>query len=240
MCGRGLAATLPPPSEWPHQVYLRADDEVKLQSHAAREALPFGTSIHFETDLFKGKFFLRLRSSDTQYFSGKKRLYQLVIQGQFKTNDLAFSDVVLGDVYDKPLKGVPKGRIGKVIKRFVEAISPGIIFDIFHDKQPKVLAPIGNCQTLSVDLPGDEPSDFNDISENTTLLCPLLGSSERRKRILSKPKSAMDYKINKDHVYTFEVYDNTMDFGTFHQHLMGGLKVDLIPSLDGQSVSDYL
>jgi hypothetical protein len=31
-----------------------------------------------------------------------------------------------------------------------------------------------------------------------------------------------------------------MDFGTFHQHLMGGLKVDLIPSLDGQSVSDYL
>ncbi|KAL7448459.1 hypothetical protein ACHAWC_001763, partial [Mediolabrus comicus] len=136
-------------------------------------------------------------NSDTQYFSGKKRLYQLVIQGQFKTNDLTFSDVVLGDVYDKPLKGVPNGRIGKVIKRFVEAISPGIIFDIFHDKQPKVLAPIGNCQTLSVDLPGNEPSDFNDISENTTLLGPLLDRAKEGKESYQNQKAQLITRLTK-------------------------------------------
>jgi hypothetical protein len=121
-------------------------------------------------------------------FDGKRRLYQLVIQGQFKVkvDDIALSDVVLRQVYDRFLKGVPSGRsmMGKMIKRFVEGISPGVIFDVFHDKQPMVLAPIGSCQTMRVDLPGDEPSDFDEIKENTALL-GYLGSGDRRRKILS-------------------------------------------------------
>ena len=238
-------SALPPSSgEWQHPVYLTADDGVQT-SHDGK-GLPFGESISFETDHFKGKFFLRLRNGgnivvSSPYFDGKRRLYQLVIQGQFKVDDIALSDVVLGQVYDRSLKGVPSGRsmMGKMIKRFVEGISPGVIFDIFHDKQPMVLAPIGSCQTMRVDLPGDEPSDFDEIKENTALL-GYLGSSDRRRKILSKPTSAAEFKINKDHVYTFEMFDHTMDFGTFHQHLMGGMKVDLIPILDGQSVSNPL
>jgi hypothetical protein len=234
---------LPPPEEWQHSVYLTADDGVQT-SHDGK-GLPFGESISFETDSFKGSFFLRLRNgghvASSPYFDGKRRLYQLVIQGQFKVDDIALSDVVLGQVYNRSLKGVPSGRsmMGKMIKRFVEGMSPGVIFDIFHDKQPMVLAPIGSCQTMRVDLPGDEPSDFDEIKESTALL-GYLGSGNRRRKILSKPTSAAEFKINKDHVYTFEIFDHTMDFGTFHQHLMGGMKVDLIPSLDGQSVSHCL
>lgn len=217
-----------------------ADDGVQT-SHDGK-GLPFGESISFETDSFKGKFFLRLRNgngvSHSPYFDGKTCLYQLVIQGQFKIDSLTFADLMLGDIYDRPLKGVPSRRsmMGKMIKRFVEGMSPGVIFDIFHDKQPMVLAPIGSCQTMTVDLPGDEPSDFDEIKESTALL-GYFGSGDRRRKILSKPTSAAEFKINKDHVYTFEILDHTMDFGTFHQHLMGGMKVDLIPSLDGQSVS---
>jgi hypothetical protein len=169
--------------------------------------LPFGESISFQTDYFKGAFFLRLRNgghvASSPYFDGKRRLYQLVIQGQFKVkvDDIALSDVVLRQVYDRFLKGVPSGRsmMGKMIKRFVEGISPGVIFDVFHDKQPMVLAPIGSCQTMRVDLPGDEPSDFDEIKENTALL-GYLGSGDRRRKILSKPTSAAEFKINKDHV----------------------------------------
>ena len=233
-------SALPPPEEWQHSVYLTADDGVQT-SHDGK-GLPFGESISFETDSFKGKFFLRLRNGvSSPYFDGKTCLSQLVIQGQFKIDSLSFADLMLGDIYDRPLKGVPSGRsmMGKMIKRFVEGMSPGVIFDIFHDKQPMVLAPIGSCQTMRVDLPGEEPSDFDAIKESTALL-GYLGSVDRRRKVLSKPTSAAEFKINKDHVYTFEMFDHTMDFGTFHQHLMGRMKVDLIPSLDGQSVSHSL
>ncbi len=231
-------SALPPPEEWQHSVYLTADDGVQT-SHDGK-GLPFGESISFETDSFKGSFFLRLRTMDNHspYFDGKTCLSQLVIQGQFKIDSLTFADLMLGDIYDRPLKGVPSGRsmMGRMIKRFVEGMSPGVIFDIFHDKQPMVLAPIGSCQTMRVDLPGEEPSDFDEIKESTALL-GYLGSGDRRRKILSKPTSAAEFKINKDHVYTFEILDHIMDYETFHQHLMGGIKVDLIPSLDGQNAS---
>ena len=231
-------SALPPPEEWQHPVYLTADDGVQT-SHDGK-GLPFGESISFETDSFKGSFFLRLRTMDNHapYFDGKTCLSQLVIQGQFKIDSLTFADLMLGDIYDRPLKGVPSGRsmMGRMIKRFVEGMSPGVIFDIFHDKQPMVLAPIGSCQTMRVDLPGEEPSDFDEIKESTALL-GYLGSGDRRRKILSKPTSAAEFKINKDHVYTFEILDHIMDYETFHQHLMGGMKVDLIPSLDGQNAS---
>ncbi|KAL7526548.1 hypothetical protein ACHAXR_001535 [Thalassiosira sp. AJA248-18] len=238
---------LPHPSKWPHRpIYLVADDRVKVNGFEAGQPLPLGKHVDFETDLFKGRFFLRLRhvkphdedsDKSAAYFDGKKRFYQLVIQGKFKDGNLTFSDVVVGDVYERQLKGVPHGKLGRLMKRFVESISPGIIFDIFDDKQPKVLAPLGGCQTVSVDLPGQEPSNFDNLSENTTLLFGRFASKEERKNILSRPRTAAQYKVDTEHIYTFESYDHTMDFGTFHQHFYRGFKVDLVPSLDGQSLS---
>jgi len=243
-----IGLTLPRPSEWPHRpIFLAADDRIDVIGHKAGQPLPIGRPISFETEFFKGRFYLRLRHVKTEndeptehaaYFDGKKRFYQLVIQGQFKDDNLTFNDVVLGDVYERPLKGIPHGRTGRLIKRFVESLSPGIIFDIFDDKQPKVLAPVGGCQTLSVDLLGQEPLDFDNLCENTKLLGDF-SSKEERKKVLSKPKTSVQYKIDSGLVYTFEAYDHTFDFGTFHQHLYGGIKIDLVPILDGQSVSVF-
>ena len=254
MCGPTASRTvdidaLPHPSEWPNRpIFLGADDRVvKVNGYDIGQSLPLGKAIEFETDLFKGCFYLRLESitpddendleMHTAYFNGRKRFYQFVIQGQFKENNLTFEDVVFGDFYDRPLKGIPHGRLGKLLKKFMEAISPGIIFDIFDDKQPKVLAPLGSHQTISVDLPGQQPTDFENIIENTTLLGNF-GSREERRKILSKPKYAQKYPISTEHVYTIEGYDHTMDFGTFHQVFIGGIKKqDLVPSLDGQALS---
>lgn len=251
MCGptpaKDLTASLPHPNEWPHKpVCLIAGEQVGLNDHEPDQPLPLGKKIEFETDMFKGSFFLRLKHVDPlnevaenheAYFGGKKRFYQVVIQGQFKEEGLAFSDIVLGDVYERPFKMNPmaRGKAGKIFIRFMEALSPGIIFDIFDDK-PKVLAPIGGCQTLCVDLPGQEPTNFDNLVENSSLLGEF-GSSDKRRKKLSKPKIAKDYKINTGHVYTFEAYDHSMDFGSFHQTVMGGLKIDLVPSLNGQSMA---
>ena len=225
---------LPHPSKWNNRpIFLSADDRVKVKNYGAgpMESLPLNKPIAFETELFVGSFFLRLKNvkpeigdpnakKHTSYFGGgRKRLYQLVIQGRFKDSKLTFADIVIGDVYKRPLKGVPTGKLGYLIKRFVEGVSPGIIFDIFDSKKPKVLAPMGGCQTLSVDLPGEEPTDFDDLEENTSLLGKFR-SKEDRKKILSKLKTAEGYRIDPNHVYTLEIYDDMMDFGEFRQKVM--------------------
>lgn len=242
-----MCATLPDPSEWPcRPIYLVAEDGVDVKGQD-ESPLPLGVPIEFESAMFKGRFFLRLKdinhhadeaksAAHAAYFEGRKRFYQLILQGQFKDDALSFNDVVLGDVYDRPLKGVPKGKWFRIIKKFVEAISPGIMFDVGDAVRPKVLAPIGGVQTLRVDLPGDEPSDFESLVENTALLGKF-SSVEKRRKALSNPKTAARYALDTKHVYTFEVFDHSMDFGSYHQHVLSYLKIDLVPSLDGQSLS---
>jgi hypothetical protein len=69
-----------------------AHPDVKTAAYEAGEPLPLGVPIEFETDLFRGNFFCRLKPigphpDDTghkEYFEGKKRLYQVIVQGQFK------------------------------------------------------------------------------------------------------------------------------------------------------------
>lgn len=242
--------SLPHPSEWPSRpVYLAADERVNVDGYGDnKQPLPLNKVIDFETNLFKGRFFLRLRhvkprdvqddiENHTAFFDGKKRFYQLVIQGQFKVDNLTFADVVCGAVYERQLKGVPHGIMGKLLKRLIEAASPGMIFDIFDDKQPKILSPLGRCQTMSVDLPGEEPTNFDNISENTILLGNFASKEERKKK-LTKLLTASEIRIDMRHMYTFETYDDIVDFGTFHQHVKGGYIADLVLSLDGQSVSD--
>lgn len=223
---------LPHPSKWNNRpIFLSADDRVKVKNYGAGQSLPLNKPIAFETELFVGTFFLRLKNvkpeigdpnakKHTSYFGGgRKRLYQLVIQGRFKESKLTFADIVIGDVYKRPLKGLPTGKLGYLIKRFVEGVSPGIMFDIFDSKMPKVLAPMGGCQTLSVDLPGEEPTDFDNLEENTSLLGKFR-SKDERKKFLSKLKTAEGYRISPNHVYTFEMYDDMMDFGEFRQQVM--------------------
>ncbi|EJK66581.1 hypothetical protein THAOC_12491 [Thalassiosira oceanica] len=222
---------------------VSAGDGVAIEGFPP-EKIPLGEKVPFDTEVFQGVFYLRLRNAPSPnedvdrhsaYFDGKKRFFQCVVQGRFKRSGMNFSDIVLGGVFEKKMKGMPPAALFRAIRAFLETISPGIVFDIAADR-PKVLSPLGACQTMSVDLPGDEPTDFNNIVENNALLGTFASAGKRRK-MLSKPKTAKGYKIDTDHVYTIECYDDTMDLATFHQVLFGGkMKVDLMPVLDGQSM----
>lgn len=245
-----IPASLPDPSEWTNRpLYITAGNGVELSGHGDGESLPLGEKIHFESDIFMGSFYLRLKgihpydddekmAAHTTYFDGKKRLYQIVIQGQFKKEGLTFADLCLGDVYEKPLKGIPKGRVMRMYEKFMEVIAPGIIMDMTNDMHPKILSPVGGAQTIRADLPGEEPSDYSCLLDSTGLIGDFGGVKKRRKK-LSNPKSAKQYKINPCHVYTFECYDHTMDFTNYCQIAMIGIKmkIDLVPVLDGQCMS---
>mmetsp|Transcript_29968 Transcript_29968/g.72389 ORF Transcript_29968/g.72389 Transcript_29968/m.72389 type:complete len:293 (+) Transcript_29968:112-990(+) len=246
------ASSLPDPSEWINRpLYITAGKGMQASSSDGTKAdatssLPLGEKIAFETDLFVGIFYLRLRdltapyandaaqmSSHTAYFDGKKRFYQMVVQGKFKADDLTFADLCIGDVYDKPFVGVPKGRAMKLYEKFMETLSPGLIMDMTGDN-PTVLAPAGSAQTLRADAEGDEPTDFDALVDHLELIGDF---GTKRKKKLSNPKTARLYDVDPAYVYTFECYDHSMDFLNYSQVVFLGKKIDLLPSLNGQTMS---
>lgn len=243
-CGPPPAQAVP---QWPHRpAYFCAHPDVKTTEYEAGQPLPLGIPIAFETDLFKGKVFCRLKAIEPlpedadghkEYFEGKKRHYQFIVQGQFK-EEIKISDIVLGDYYEKPFVGVPKGAIMKLYQRFMEAISPGVIMDMTSET-PKILAAFGSCQTLRVDHPGQAPDiALGKVVENTTLLFgkEKFKSESKRRGYLCKPKNSSKHTTNPDHVYTVELYDHTMCFGSYHQHVMG-TKFDMTKTMNGQPLA---
>jgi len=240
----------PPPAQaietWPHRpTFLCAHPDVKTKDFEPGVSLPLGIPIDFESDLFEGKLFCRLKPIPSHpddkgheaYFEGKKRLYQFIVQGHFK-EEIALSDIIIGDFYERPFKGIPDGILMKLYQAFMEAISPGLIMDMTSDT-PKILTAFGNCQTMRVDTKGQEPDiSSGNVEEDTSLLFgeEKFSSIKKRRKYLSKPKNSSKYKTNPDHMYTIEMYDHTMCFGTYYQHAMGA-KIDMATTLNAQPLA---
>lgn len=123
----------------------------------------------------------------------------------------------------------------------MEVLSPGIVIDLVSSK-PKMLTSFGGVQTLRIDELGDEPKltgELGNIKEDTKLLLgtKFSGNIQKRRKYLSNPDNACKYVVNPNHVYSFELYDHSMNFGTYNQHIFGGRKVDMIMSLNGQALA---
>ncbi len=239
-------------SEWPnYPTYLCSHTKVQTIGYTAGESLPLGKSIHFESELFKGSIFIRLRDVDppsydredhSAYFKGKKRFWQVIVQGQFK-EEINMADLVYGDFYEKPFLNVPRGPIMNLIVKFMNAISPGIDIDVTSDT-PKLLAPFGGTQVMRIDLPGNEPKitgAMHNVQEDTSLVlgAAFAGpkSQQKRRRYLSQQKNSSKYSVNPEHVYTMELYDHSTNFGTYHQHAFGNFKVDMVKCMNGQALA---
>jgi hypothetical protein len=217
-------------------------------------SLPLGQAIPFQTDLFDGKLLFRVRGMNGQnemaYFTknNRRRLYQVIVQGRFLNANITFGDVYIGAKYDKPFEGIPlrNSSLMKAVQTFLQKINPGMIFDINADR-PKIMTPIGSCQKLRVDVPGTEPHITSEdclrhgIVENTTLLTRNDGESftsvADRRRQLTDPKVASQITFNPSLVYTFEIYDHTIDFANYKQRFSSLVKIDLSNKLNGQPLS---
>lgn len=236
----GPTPTLPL-EEWKHRpTYICAHPTTKTPEYEPGASLPLGVPINFESDIFQGKVFLRLKPipSDQEhdsYFESKKRHYQFIIQGQFK-EELSLCDVIMGNTYDKPLKGLPNGTIMKMYEKFMEVISPGLDMCMTSDT-PSLFNALGSCQTMRVDRKGEEPDvSSGKLKEDTTLLFgkEKFASASKRRTYLCKPKNSSKYKVNLDQVYTFECYDHSICFASYYQHIMLGQKIDMVKTMNGQ------
>mmetsp|Transcript_11223 Transcript_11223/g.21003 ORF Transcript_11223/g.21003 Transcript_11223/m.21003 type:complete len:201 (+) Transcript_11223:818-1420(+) len=123
----------------------------------------------------------------------------------------------------------------------MEVLSPGIVIDLLSPK-PKILTSFGGVQTLRIDLPGHEPSitgAIGNIKEDTRLLLgdQFIGNIQKRRAYLSNPENSCKYTVNPNHIYSFELYDHSMNFGTYYQHILGGKRVDMVQSMNGQALA---
>jgi hypothetical protein len=226
---------LPDSNTWRHRpIYLATgrNTQHSYQTSSTSSSLPLGEPIPFETDLFKGKLLLRVQNihnnvskDHTEYFQGKKRLKHIVIQGQFK-QPLKISDVWFGDVYEKPQR-IPK-FVARIILPFFQKLSPGIIMDLWSEKNHKVLALMASeCKSLSVHHPGEEPDmTLHTLPEDTRLLfegrttnnqkhvkkVPSPHDCTKRRKLLRNKKDASKMNYDPNLVYTFDFYDDIIDF----------------------------
>mmetsp|Transcript_30540 Transcript_30540/g.56415 ORF Transcript_30540/g.56415 Transcript_30540/m.56415 type:complete len:601 (+) Transcript_30540:96-1898(+) len=208
--------------------------------------VPLGIPFHFSSELFEGTCLIRLKGSksddpegDKEYFSGRKRIFQSVVQGRFK-EEVPVSDVVTGHEFVRPLKNLPHPFILKTATNFIGKVSPGANI-VVHTDQPFVEVTLGSSsQVVRGDEPGNEPNiTCRDIIED----CSVFGgafakgnvAASRRKRLFSNPAKCKDYTFDTETVYTFEFYQNLFDAQSYSLDL-GFAKIGCSKVLNGQPI----
>ena len=243
------AYTLPDVEKWPHRplmVCINTPVVSNLAPDFGVGPIPLGVSFKFSSDLFEGTCLFRLKGSnsddpkgDEAYFSGRKRIYQSVVQGRFK-EELSVCDIMTGHEFAKPLKNLPHPFILKTATNFIGKIALGSNIAV-HTAQPFMEATLlGTSQVVRGDEPGNEPDiSCRDIEED----CSIFGgaftkgnvSPSRRKRIFSNPAKAEKYTVDTETVYTFEFYQNLFDVSTYSLDL-GFAKLGATKVLNGQPI----
>jgi hypothetical protein len=97
----------PDPSVWPHFPLLVSVNASSVHTDIPIGPLPIGVPFHFSSDLFVGQCILRIKnikndnsSADSAYFSGRKRMMQVIVQGRFK-EPLKVRDVLTGHEFSR-------------------------------------------------------------------------------------------------------------------------------------------
>lgn len=236
---------LPPTSEWPHYpLFIKPDPEacggnLDVKGVRPHESCPIGIPFEFESDYFKGKILFRVRNletssgadGDTRYFgSCKKRLNQIIVQGRFK-QEIAARDIAFGGEFKRRLKQAPPALIERIMNSIFTRINPGVKFALSEEKPWVLVNYPASAQTFRVDAEGGEPdiSTCVEFEENNALLSKFNreGGGKNKKKNLSFPVDTQkrrkilrndtdgDIVFDTEHVYTFEHYDDIMDYTTY-------------------------
>lgn len=154
-----------------------------------------------------------------KYFTEKKRVTAVYVQGQFKKS-LSFANVWTGQTFEKKLM-LPAKWIIRIGLKFLQSIAPGLKAKI-HIESPYLLTPLAAAaQTLHVSSSESEAPDLrnlvfdDDKMEDTNLLGgdfanAKFSRSKRRKRF-SKMSRLSKHTFNPKYVYTFGFWQNLFD-----------------------------
>lgn len=243
------ASSLPPTQDWPNPpIFLCTNILPQQKLHVDKYQTgpcPLSKPFTFESDLFEGTALIRLRdvpsqnsATDEKYFNGRTRRFLTRIQGRFKVGNIPISDVMTGHEFSSPFKRLPPSWIIRAGTSLISTIAPGADIDITSNN-PKILSSLaGTSQIVRVDEVGMKPNIETelDIKED----CSLLGNEFQnsisiRKKLLSDPKTASQYTFDPKYIYTFDFYQNALDFSSYSLNL-GFTSVGLSKSLNGQPI----
>ncbi|KAL3779183.1 hypothetical protein ACHAW5_009380 [Stephanodiscus triporus] len=240
--------SLPNVENWKHRPILICANTTAVPDLITADdgTLPLGVPFKFSSALFEGTCLIRVKGSrsdapedDAKYFSGRKRIFQSIIQGRFK-EEVKVSDVMTGHEFARPLKNLPHPIILKTATNILSRISPGTSIAV-HTDQPHIKATLmETTQIFRGDQPGNEPDiACHRIQEDSSVFGGAFAkeniTSSRRKRIFSNPAKCHDYTFDTETVYTFEFYQNAFDSQTYSLDL-GFAKISCVTIFDGQPI----
>lgn len=246
----------PPASEWTqHPIHMTSPSYARCAVVSGRLSYNGEEPFEFETPLFKGKCVCRFRDCDPppdaservkrriqEYFKGKKRTFQYVVQGRFKV-PLRADDCFTGHEFHKRLVGIPAKFLIKSMLKVIRTVNASVNVKLFA-RRPRVWSSLcGSAQTMSVDAPGDEPDIASfELPENTSRLggpfAQRAVTSKLRRHMLSNPKIASKHVLTPEFVYTFDFYQHffrpdayAVDVAAFFGRT---LRLDVAAHTDGQ------
>jgi hypothetical protein len=247
------AADLPDLSEWPHRpvmacVNTPVSSSLVVEQPYGNGPCPLGKPFRFSSDLFEGTCLIRLKNipnsddvdGDNAYFSGRRRLFQMIVQGRFKES-LSLNEVLTGHEFVKPLQNLPHPWILKAATNLIGKLSPGANIQVLGN-QPTMLAPLAaTSQVVRGDAPGNEPdiASEDDIQEDCSSMGGKFASGKvgaaGRKSHLANPTRAQQYSFDTETIYTFDFYQSLLNVATYSLEL-GVANVGMVPILNGQPI----
>ena len=120
-----------------------------LPINTGRERPGKSLVIDFESKHFVGTLLMRIMEAppanqesigDTSYFDGKKRKFQAIVKGKFKS-PLKMSECVTGQLFDRPAGDLPARWIVTSFIKFVSTLAPQLEATIDGD-EPRFLTPL--------------------------------------------------------------------------------------------------
>jgi len=248
---------LPPSNSWPHHpLFVKSNPDacggnLDVKGLEKGEPCPIGIPFEFESDLFKGKLLFRVRDLETSadrqndilYFGEKRCHNQFIIQGRFK-KEIKAENIVYGGEFKKPLKKPPPAWFENLISTIFSTVNAGIQFRLRENTPSALVSLPGSAKVIRADRPGFEP-DITSIhleennsafgryngNNNGKIIFPV--DSKSRKRFFSNSKESKDIIFDTENVYTFEHYDEIMDYKNYVMDL-GVYKFDMSKILDAE------
>ena len=131
-----------------------------LPVNTGREAPGKSLVVDFESPRFVGTLLMRVagassvdathKQTETSYFDGKKRQFQVVVKGRFRKEGIPMSECVTGQVFDHAAGKLPARFIVNAFIKFISTLAPQLEVELDGDR-PRFLTPlVATAHTVQV------------------------------------------------------------------------------------------
>jgi len=195
----------------------------------------------FDSELFSGKMEVHLKglpSTTKPIFDGKKRYFQIMVQGKFK-RPVEASALCMGQEFVKA--GAVPPWVGEVVlTAAAKAFSNSTQVDVYAPL-PYFMNPVlAACQLVNVSKEGEQPAltaAQEDLRLFSSELVDKKGNpfpAEKRRKWCDVVKNLEGKTFDTEHVWTFHIWQHLIDFSTYRLSVGGFVGLDLAHALNGQ------